>query len=672
MCFFKTAQFFISVICLTTICSKSYSESVDYSDSYIASFKKQSKEEILKERKKITKKNKNKDKKYFDTKFIDTKTKHVLVLNNMINDNNIYKQKYVDVYNKYLSSDLKLFLGTNENPQYTLLNRINRTSTVIGEVNLFKILSNPTNDIKELKKRQDVTKILIDEENIFNKIDKLLDAYKNIENSIISFWSDKDPLLDLNTTEYMRDLFLFSDENKNTPTKIELYKIFRRDILGIWFPLCWYPVLITMIMPIYPLSITPFAQYNGFLNDQFIELGFWPFSLLNIYCAYNSHSNYKHNSQLLRSLAQRLYDINILIKILIKLSQCVNDNKELNSLIGEKFVFIKNLMSEMQTDKDLQFLISLLDNGDLSNFSYFRNNSGKLLYVYNKISKIRNKLVNCTQEIGNIDVYMSFAKLYKESKQYDGSVNYNFVEYIDKNIKDGPYVRINKMWNCLLDAKNAVVNDIELGNNTQRNMLLTGPNAGGKSTFLSGITMCLVLSQTIGFAPAEYIQITPFRKINTYINIFDDVSSGDSLFVAEVKRMKYHMDIVNNLSDDDYIFTVQDEPFSGTNFREGSAAEFALIEYLAKNKNCLSIVATHFPIVMGIEDKVKNISLKNYKVFINRDDNNKIIYTYKIVEGKSNQAIALDILQQKGYDAKFLERARDIMNHPEKYKASFN
>ena len=663
----------ISIFFLMTIfCGKSYSESIDHEDSYIASFKKQSREEILAESKKITQKRKN-EKYTFDAKFIDTKTKHVLVLNNMINDNNIYKQKSIDVYNKYLASDLKLFLGTNTNPQYTLLNRINRTSTVIGEVNLFKILSNPTDDIKELKKRQDVTKILIDEENIFNKIDKLLDAYKNIENSIISFWSDKDPLSDLNTTkEYMRDLFLFSDEDKNTPTKIELYKIFRRDILGIWFPLCWVPVVFTMMTPITTNPIVLLAQYNGFLNDEFIKYGPWYFSLVNIYCAYNSHSNYKHNSKLLRSLAQRLYDINILIKILIKLSQCVNDNKKLNSLIGEKFVFIKNLMSEMQKDKDLQFLISLLDNGDLSNFSYFRSNSGKLLYVYNKISTIRNKLVNCTQEIGNIDVYMSFAKLYKESKQYDSSVNYNFVEYLDKNSKSGPYVKIDKMWNCMLDAKNAITNNIELGNSTQRNMLLTGPNAGGKSTFISGVTICLVLSQTLGFVPAEYMQLTPFRKINTYINISDDVSAGESLFVAEVKRMKYHMNIINELSDDDYVFTVQDEPFSGTNFREGSAAEFALIEHLAKNKNSLSIIATHFPIVMGIEDKVKNNSFKNYKVFINRDEDNKIIYTYKIVEGKSNQAIALDILQQKGYDAKFLERAKDIMNHPENYKASFN
>ena len=140
--------------------------------------------------------------------------------------------------------------------------------------------------------------------------------------------------------------------------------------------------------------------------------------------------------------------------------------------------------------------------------------------------------------------------------------------------------------------------------------------------------------------------------------------------MAEAKRSHSHSLLIKSLKPNEFAFTIQDEPFSGTNDREGSAAEYSVLEALSKHKNCLNIVATHYPIVMLLEDNCKEGGFANYKVFIT-ENKEKITYTYKIIRGKSTQAIALRILKEEGFDQELLETANDIIQNPKKYAASF-
>ena len=72
------------------------------------------------------------------------------------------------------------------------------------------------------------------------------------------------------------------------------------------------------------------------------------------------------------------------------------------------------------------------------------------------------------------------------------------------------------------------------------------------------------------------------------------------------------------------------------------------------------------------KEKAKHKGFANYKVYITRQGTaRKLNYTYKVVPGKSNQTIAIDILEEMGYDTKLLDKAREIIEHPEKYQAKF-
>ena len=230
------------------------------------------------------------------------------------------------------------------------------------------------------------------------------------------------------------------------------------------------------------------------------------------------------------------------------------------------------------------------------------------------------------------------------------------------------------MWNPFLDPQVAVGNGVKMhGAQGMRNMVLTGPNAGGKSTFLTGMAYSILLSQVFGIAPAKSLTMTPFDCINTYIDITDDIAAGKSLFMAEVARFQEHLTLLETLEKKQFSFTIFDEPFSGTNPVEGAAAEYSVLNYIAKYPNSLHIVATHYPVVMLLEKRHPEKGFKNYKVFIKyKGEDKKLQYTYQVVPGASNQTIALDILAEQGYAGEMLQQARDIVAHPEKYQKSFH
>lgn len=140
--------------------------------------------------------------------------------------------------------------------------------------------------------------------------------------------------------------------------------------------------------------------------------------------------------------------------------------------------------------------------------------------------------------------------------------------------------------------------------------------------------------------------------------------------MAEVDRAQKHINLLAGLQQDEVSFNVFDEPCSGTNPTEGVAAEYSVLEAMADYTNTLNIVATHYLVVMLLEKNVPKKGFVNYKVYITyQGAEKKLNYTYKVIPGKSNQAI--DILEEQGDDTRLLKRAREIIEHPERYFPTF-
>jgi DNA mismatch repair ATPase MutS len=128
--------------------------------------------------------------------------------------------------------------------------------------------------------------------------------------------------------------------------------------------------------------------------------------------------------------------------------------------------------------------------------------------------------------------------------------------------------------------------------NIDKSIIITGPNAAGKTTILKSTIINLIFTQQVGYGFYKEAQINPFKFIHSYINI-PDSCSRDSLFQAEARRCKNILDNIDNNKNDRH-FCVFDELYSGTNPYEAVSNAYGYLDYIIKNKNIKVILTTHY------------------------------------------------------------------------------
>lgn len=618
------------------------------------------------------------------------------------------QQQMEPILNPYAWSDLKLFYGTTTAPSYHLMSRINRTTTILGEAVLAILLVTPTSDIATLQAKQQKLKTLLTNPTQLATIISHLKGYQEVEQSVTSYWTTRDPLYTKEYVKYMEDNFYAAGKAASNKSAgwLEFKKRFFKDFWGIQYRFI-YPITSSLVGEIFfsktmgmgdvrkDVWLRNIPYYGGWRDIKIIsnetqkmkalgrdtsnrgfmyvrpvvsELG-WTL------VAYSGIKNYLEYSSVLRNLAMRMADVQTFIKTATQVSNTIATSPELEAAFGDHVVAIRKLLAQSKEKTELGKLIHYLQKLPFNNWSYFFNNAGKLLAAHTLFVEHKDAFADAMYELGLLDAHCSFATLMQEAQAYHSEHAYVFVEFIEHTKKSKPYIAAENMWNSFLDSKQAVGNHLTMDATIKggvRNVILTGPNAGGKSTFLTGVTQSLLLAQVMGIAAADQFVFTPFHKINTYIDIADDISAGKSLFLAEVDRAQQHIQILKDLKPEEFSFTIFDEPFSGTNPIEGAAAEYSVLESLADYTNSFTIVATHYPLIMLLEEKAKHKGFANYKVYITHQGTaRKLNYTYKVIPGKSTQTIAIDILEEMGYDTKLLHKAREIIEHPERYQAKF-
>jgi hypothetical protein len=188
----------------------------------------------------------------------------------------------------------------------------------------------------------------------------------------------------------------------------------------------------------------------------------------------------------------------------------------------------------------------------------------------------------------------------------------------------------------------SVLNTIDL----KKNLIITGPNASGKTTQLKTTAINIIFTQQFGLGFYESASLTPYTHIHSYLNI-PDTSGRDSLFQAEARRCKEILDIIDSEEKSRH-FCIFDELFSGTNADEATSASFGFLKYLQKRENVDFILTTHFVKLCKMVKKASNLQIQNFKMDATIDGNN-IVFHYKLVKGISKIKAAKLILVQMGF-----------------------
>lgn len=195
-----------------------------------------------------------------------------------------------------------------------------------------------------------------------------------------------------------------------------------------------------------------------------------------------------------------------------------------------------------------------------------------------------------------------------------------------------------------------------------KNMIITGVNASGKTTMLKTTTINIIFTQQFGVGFYKAFQLNPYTHVHSYLNI-PDTSGRDSLFQAESRRCKEIIDIIGSNKKDNINrhFCIFDELYSGTNPTEATQAAYAFLLYLSTFQNVDFILTTHYTSIckkMRPEPRICN-----YKMDVERTAQDTLKYTYKIKPGICNIQGAIEIL-------KTMEYPTEIINTIKNYKGS--
>lgn len=196
-------------------------------------------------------------------------------------------------------------------------------------------------------------------------------------------------------------------------------------------------------------------------------------------------------------------------------------------------------------------------------------------------------------------------------------------------------------------------NDIKL----DKSMIITGPNASGKTTTLKTALINILITQQFGCGYYKSANLTPFDHIHCYLNI-PDTSGRDSLFQAEARRCKDIIDIIQTNKKERH-FCVFDELYSGTNPEEAVLSATAFMRYLIANKQVKCILTTHYISICNELSKHKEI--KNYKMNTEVSDTKEgtsFKYTYLLKPGISIVKGGLKVLSDMNYPKEIIHNTR--------------
>lgn len=322
--------------------------------------------------------------------------------------------------------------------------------------------------------------------------------------------------------------------------------------------------------------------------------------------------------------------------------------------IHDCLFLMKNYIHMVITNMETFMTLAINYKTYIGFYNDLKYNKDILNEFYKELSKIEPLKYNCKKIMQLGHVMNQFYQLYNNEK-YNKSILYSFyftgyTSNIEKFSKLSlPQCNFSKettmvdMFYPLLIDKDHVKNDISL-----KKMIISGPNASGKTTILKSVIINIILSQQYGSGCYKSANIKIYKFIHCYLNI-PDTSGRDSLFQAEARRCKEIIECIKKNKKEKH-FCIFDELYSGTNPEEAVASANAFMKYLSLNENIDCLLTTHY---IKLCELLKT-SAKNYKMETN-SSGNTFEYTYKLTPGISTIKGGIKILNDMNYPKEIME-----------------
>jgi len=207
-----------------------------------------------------------------------------------------------------------------------------------------------------------------------------------------------------------------------------------------------------------------------------------------------------------------------------------------------------------------------------------------------------------------------------------------------------------------------VPNDLVL-NDTRRMLVITGPNMGGKSTFMRQAALIVLLAHTGSFVPAEQATIGPVDRIFTRIGSSDDLAGGRSTFMVEMTETAT---ILHNATE--HSLVLMDEIGRGTSTFDGLSLAWASAEHLTRTR-AFTLFATHYFEMTALPEQAEGVANVHLTAAEHRDG---IVFMHRVEEGPASQSYGLQVAQLAGVPPTVIARARDKLTQLEQLEIDQN
>lgn len=250
----------------------------------------------------------------------------------------------------------------------------------------------------------------------------------------------------------------------------------------------------------------------------------------------------------------------------------------------------------------------------------------------------------CAQALSTIDVLVSLAILASEK----GYVCPVFHPGYNVNVVEGKHPILDDR----MKKKRYVSNDWKMSEE-ERIQLITGPNMGGKSTYMRQNALLVVMAQMGSFIPAKTAQLPIFDRIFTRIGASDDILTGKSTFMVEMMEANTALRYATKHS-----LILFDEIGRGTATYDGMALAQAMLEYIDEAIGAKTLFSTHYHELTELAEEHQ--SMRNVHVDV-REEKNEIEFRYRVIEGKADKSYGINVAKLAHLPKVVLDRASQLL-----------
>jgi DNA mismatch repair protein MutS len=209
------------------------------------------------------------------------------------------------------------------------------------------------------------------------------------------------------------------------------------------------------------------------------------------------------------------------------------------------------------------------------------------------------------------------------------------------------------------DAQRFIPNDLYFHPENEFIAVITGPNMGGKSTYLRQAALLTILAQMGSFVPAESARLPIVDRVFTRIGAADNLARGRSTFMVEMTETAVILNTATNRS-----LVVLDEIGRGTSTYDGLALAWAVVEHIHKNIRAKTLFATHYHELTELAETLPGV--RNLHVSV-KESGDQILFLRKVEPGAADKSYGIEVARLAALPMSVIERARQILAHHEDF-----